>query len=316
MSQNNNIEVPGAVCKPKRRLLSLAGFVPYGLGSSLLRFLLGNPLSQRLLLRGPRRQFLNLCRELGVSVDSAAQMTLHFMSRFTIPWRVRVLSHMNDAGFERWVHVENPELLVRLQGEGRAVLLVNSHTAIARLTPVAVQRLGLDLAVIEPEPYLQLMGARGADKIRSITLRGQGEKFWMKELYQAQKILLGKGIVHLALDGHQGSGGVEREFLGTQRRFHVSLAQLAMQIGADIVLVKTLLASDGAVSLRFVGPLDTGGTDLPPEARLDRFLTQYIPFLEDLWRQAPGNVSPRHLIHYMRARKAGPTAVAAAAEPA
>lgn len=284
----------------QQRLMALLRYIPYGLGTRMFALLLGNPLFQILVLRGPRRQFLRLCRALGVSVDLGRQFALHLSSRFTIPWRVSVLSHCDDAEFNRWVRVENGELLDRLQAEGRPVLLVNCHTAIARLTPLVVLRQGHELAVIEPEPYLKSIGARGADRIRSITLRGQNEKFWMKELYQAQKVLLGKGIVHLALDGHQGAGGVERSFLGTHRLFHVSMAQLAIQLGASIVLVRALLEEDGKVTLQLSGPLDTGSAELPIESRMSRFLDHYVTYLETLWREQPGNISPRHLRHFLQ----------------
>ncbi len=300
MSQNNKPEAPVVAPRPRQRLLALAGFIPYGLGSRLLGLFFSNPLVQRFLLRAPRRQFLGLCRRADVLAKPASQFVVHLFSRFTIPWRVGVLSHASDGEFERWVHVDNAQLLAKLQAEGKPVLLVNCHTAIARLTPLAVHRLGHELAVIEPEPYLRLIGARDADKIRSITLRGQGEKFWMKELYQAQKVLLGKGIVHLALDGHQGSGGVEHAFLGSRRLFHVSMAQLAIQLGAAIVLVRALLDQDGRVNLHFTGPLDTGTSEQPAESRLARFLDQYVAYLEDLWRTEPGNISPRHLLHFMQ----------------
>jgi lauroyl/myristoyl acyltransferase len=300
MSQNNKPETREISHQPKKRLLAWASAVPYGLGSRILSSLLGNPLTQRLLLRGPRRQFMSLCRAVGATASPTQQFALHLQSRFTVPWRVSVLSHLDDADFDRWVHVENADLLTRLQNAGRPVLLVNSHTAIARLTPLAILRLGHELTVIEPEPYLKIIGARGAERIRSITLRGQGEKFWMKELYQAQKVLAGKGIVHLALDGHQGSGGVERNFLGQQRLFHVSLAQLAMQMGADIVLVRALLNPNGAISLQLTGPLDTGLDTDSGETRLKLFLDQYVGYLENLWRSQTGNISPRHLRHFMQ----------------
>ena len=279
--------------------MGLARWIPYGFGSRLLALLLGNPVIQALALRGPKLRFRAMCAALGVRAWRP-EFVLHLMSRFSIPWRAAKLSHADDATFWRWVEVENGDLLAQRQAEGRGILLVNCHTAIARLTPLVVWRLGHELAVIEPEPYLRIMGARDADRIRSITLRGQGEKFWMKELYQAQKILLGKGIVHLALDGHQGSGGVTREFLGQSRLFHVSLAQLAMQIGADIVLVRALLDRQGRVSVGFSGPLDTGTPDMPPETRLQRFLDHYVAYLEKLWHDHPGNISPRHLQHHFR----------------
>jgi hypothetical protein len=303
MSQPKENERRESFNYPKRRFLALFGIFPYGWGSRFLRFLLGNLLVERWLMRGPRRQFMSLCQELGTTSTSARQFALHLHSRFTVPWRISVLSRLDNETFDRWVHVENADLLTRLQNEGRAVLLVNSHTAIARLTPLAVLRLGHELAVIEPEPYLKVIGARDVKRIRSITLRGQGEKFWMKELYQAQKVLAGKGIVHLALDGFQGSGGIERDFLGKKRLFHVNLAKIALQMGADIVLARALLDQDGSIKLHLSGPVDTGTPEMSGEVRLGLFLDGYVKHLECLWREFLGNVSPRHLMHFVQAER-------------
>lgn len=286
----------------RRALLNLAGTVPYGAGSRLLAWVLGNPLIQRTLFRGRIHQL----RRVGAAIGRlpgelrAEDVTRHLMVSRTVPWRVNALSRCDDATFRRWVRVEGAQVLYDLKAAGRSALLVNCHTGMARLVPLVLQRIGLDAAVIEPESFLALMGARGAERIRSIVLRGEGEQFWMKELYQANKILGAGGMVTLALDGHQGRAGVEHAFLGRSRVFHVSLARLAIETQAAIVLIRVVMDEAGRVLVRFTGPLDMGDASLSPEARLRRFLDQYVTQIEEVWRTDLGNVSPRHFRPYLQ----------------
>lgn len=285
----------------KRRLLNLAGGLPYGLVSHLLYLFFGNPLLQRTLFRSRRRLLIRIRSLIGGSGNLARDLTRHMLSRYAVPWQVNALSRCDETSFRKWVHLENETLLDELKAAGRPILLVNCHTGMSRLVPLMAVRLGHDLATLEPEAYLQLMGARSIEKIQFITLRGQGEKFWMKEMFKAKKVLDAKGIVHLALDGHQGTGGVPHDFLGRERIFHVSMAQLAIQMDAAIVLVTSVLdGAAGHVRVCFRGPLDVGDASMPAEARLGMFLDPYVASIEAIWRTDLGNIAARHLPPYLR----------------
>jgi lauroyl/myristoyl acyltransferase len=255
---------------------------------------------QRLLFGARRQIFRRLNNLIGDSTNEVRDFSRHLLGRFTVPWRVNALSRCGDESFRSWVRIENEAVLTELKAAGKPALLVNCHTAIGRVVPLVVMRLGHATATLEPESYLQRMGVRGAARIQSITLRGEGEKFWMKEMFQAKKVLDAKGIVHLAMDGHQGIGGVARAFLGRKRIFQVGLAKLAIEMGVPIVLVNATLDEDGHVHINFRGPLDLGDASLPDDARLDLFLDYYVSMIETIWRTDLGNVSPRHLPPYLR----------------
>lgn len=285
---------------PSRRLLDLAGGLPYGLASRVLAKFLGNPLLQRTLFRKRRRQLLRMRGLIGCTGGVARDLARHLLGLYSIPWRVNALSRLDDSAFRSWVRIENEKALAELKAGNSPALLVSCHTAISRLTPLVLVRLGHDIATLEPEPYLQRMGACGAERIQSITLRGEGEKFWMKEMFQSKKVLDEKRMLHLALDGHQGTGGIEHAFLGRKRVFHIGLAKMAIQMGVPIVLVRSTLDEDGHVNLAFIGPLEVGDATQPEEARVQRFLDQYVAMIENIWRNDLGNVSPRHLPPHLR----------------
>lgn len=284
----------------KRYLLGLVGRLPYGGISRLLTSFFGNKLLQRLLFEKHRRQLQRMYEIIGCSGDAVRDLTCHLMTRYTIPWRVNALSRSNDAVFRSWVRIENENVISDLKTTGKPILLVGCHTGITRLVPLVVTRMGHDdLAALEPEPYLILMGALGTERIQYISLRGEGEKFWMKEMFRAKKVLDAKGIVLLSLDGHQGTGGIPHAFLGRKRVFHVSLAQLAIQMDAAIVLVTATFDEFGRTTVRFRGPLDLGDSSMPVEARLGMFLNPYVAAIEAIWRNDLGNVSPRHFRPYL-----------------
>ena len=284
-----------------RRLIDLAGGLPYGAVSRVLSMLLGNPLMQRTLFRKRRRQLQRMRGLIGCTGNAARDLARHLSGLYSMPWRVNALSRLDAGAFRAWVRIENEQVLTDLKAASSPALLVSCHTAISRLTPLVLVRLGHDIATLEPEPYLQRMGARGAEQIQSITLRGEGEKFWMKEMFQSKKVLDEKRMLHLALDGHQGTGGIEHAFLGRKRIFHLGLAKMAIQMSIPIVLVRSTLDEDGHVNLVFIGPLDVGDAVQPEEVRVKRFLDQYVDMIETIWRNDLGNVSPRHLPPHLRA---------------
>lgn len=281
-------------------MLDLAGTVPYGLGTRLLSGFFGNFLVQDLFFRNRRRQFDRFNATLGRAPNARIDFTRHLLTCFSLPWQVNTLSRCDETQLKRLVRIENAQVIDELKAAGRPILLVAYHTGIAKLGPLVLVRLGHDFSAIEPEPYLAMMGARGIERMRSILLRGQGAGFWMKELYQARQTLAANGIVQMALDGLQGTGGVERAFLGRRRVFHISMAKLALETGAAIVLNSATLDEKGRATLRFHGPVDTGEVTLPTETRLKMFLDQYVSLIENTWRTDPGNISVRHIQHYLK----------------
>ena len=297
-----------AIVHPKKWLLELTGGIPYSLGSRLGSMFFNFPLT-RLMFGGRRRLLQRVKKEMGGSAVTPSDLTRHLLGKFTIPWRVNALSRYNDEEFRSWVRIENEMALAHLKAAGKSTLLVGCHTAITRLVPLAVVRMGHAIAVLEPEPYLQRMGARGVEKIQSITLRGEGEKFWLKEMFQAKKVLDEKGIVHLALDGHQGTGGVTHAFLGRKRLFHISFAKLAIQMGVPIIFVTATLNERGQVHIKFSDPLDLGDESVSEEVKLSRFLESYVGLIEKIWRDDLGNVSSRHLPPYIRSERMSDLAI-------
>ena len=284
----------------QRALLNVAGSIPYELGLRVFSGFFGNAVVQNVLFRKRLKNFERLTIATTNKFESRIDFTRHLLSSFIVPWQVNTLSRVDESQFRRHVRLENTQMIDELKAAKRPILLVSTHTGISRMGPLALLRLGYEFSAIEPEPYLALMGARRIEGMRSILLRGEGAGFWMKELYQSRKVLAENGILQLAMDGHQGTGGVERVFLGRRRVFHISMAKLAIELEAAIVLIAATLDEKGRVTIRFQGPVDTGDAVLPAEERLEKFLDTYVDFVENVWRTDLGNVSPRHIQRHLR----------------
>ncbi len=283
----------------KRLVLETASKVPYGQGVRALSLLLNNPLGQRLLVRKRRFYLARMIHALGVSagVDQAA--TRNVLCNDALPWVVNALSRCDEAGFRRWVTVEGEPVLDAAKAQDKGLLVVNCHSGVSRLVPLLLMLKWGDVYAMEPEAWLSRMGVPGGAQVHSITMRGDGEKFWLRQIFQANRVMAEKKTMHVAMDGLQGTGGKERNFLGRKRVFHVGLAQMAIARGTPIIQVLTRIDETGRVSIRYRDPLAGAGADLNEEARLGYFLDNYLSALEALWLEDPGNIAVRHLRHYL-----------------
>ena len=160
-------------------------------------------------------------------------------------------------------------------------------------------RRGYVVNAMEPEPWLQRMGARGAKNINVIDLRS-GKDFWLKELFQATAVLERNEILHLAVDGLQGRKGADFHFLGKLRTFYPSFAELAIRTSAAIVPVFSTIDARGYVTVSFSPALDIGDPSQLHTERVKSIFTQYIKMLEKIWREKLGNVVAKHIYHYLQ----------------
>lgn|GEM_PF-3090555 len=298
---------------PKGIILELASLIPYSVGIRLLGLFLGNPLIQRTLLRKRRRHLCASLEAVGSTAAPASALTRNLLSNTALPWIVNALSRCSDTEFRRWVHVEGETLLDAAKARGKGLLVVNCHTGVSRLVPWMLMRRFGDVSAMEPEAWLARMGVRDGDKVNSISMRGDGEKFWLRQLFQASRAMADGKTMHVAMDGLQGTGGKARNFLGRTRLFHVGLAQVAISRSTPIIQVVTRIDERGMITVRYLDPLAGAAPDLDDEGRLAYFLDNYQAAIETVWREDTGNVAVRHLRHFMTSQPHAPERVAESA---
>lgn len=290
----------------KKLLLDLSGKVGYGPGIRALTGFIGIPLVQRLLM-GQRRRYLDaLIKAVGSPANLERAVVRNLLANTALPWIVNALSRCDEAEFRRWVSIENEALLDAAKARGKGLLVVNCHSGVPRLVPWLLMRKWDDVAAMEPEAWLARMGVLDGDKVRSISMRGDGEKFWLRQLFQASRTMADGKTMHVAMDGLQGTGGKERNFLGRTRVFHVGLAQVAMSRGTPIVQVVTRIDEHGRITVRYLDPLAGATPDMDDEARLALFMDNYQAALEEIWMTDPGNIAVRHIRHFMSAQPYSP----------
>lgn len=80
-------------------------------------------------------------------------------------------------------------------------------------------------------------------------------KLLAHQLNTARQVLENGGIVNGSADSRHGhSDGVDCGFLGRQRMFYPSFAELAVATGAAVIAVGIDLHRDGQVTIPFGGP--------------------------------------------------------------
>lgn len=286
-----------------RALMYLLSSIPYGVGTRGLAWLYRTRWVRLLLFK--RR--LNLVRHI-MTLSTTPQnenetMVRHLTCNILMPWRVVALSRLDKKELGKWVEFKNEENLNTFYGKDKGIVLVNSHIGAGRIIALMLLRKGYKITAMDPEPYLAKIGAKDADKMNVISLRG-GSGFWLKEVFKAKKVLESREILTLVADGRAGIGGIQHTFHDVTIPFHISFAELAIQTNSIVIPVFAKMDSLGKTVIEFLPPFDTGDTLASREDRVRLLLDQYVTCLEKEWRDNPGNVLSNHVHLYIRAKKA------------
>ena len=276
----------------KSSVLRALTYLPYGITNKVIVATGTRSVRARRRL-GKMGLFDESLRRLGLNAANDADEVLHTAVNRAMGWRISSLSRMRDRSFFSWCRIAGLDALGS-RGES-GVVLVNSHYGAGRAVPLAIARAGFEIYSLEPEDYLTAVGAQRPPHLHVISLR-EGSAFWLRQLAQAKAVLKKGGIVHIAVDGLQGKGGVERSFFGMKRVFQASFAQLAVQTGAKIVPVFATQHADGRVFIECEAALTTcDGTPSDARSQVEKLLDGYISVLTNRWRNAPAQILRKHL---------------------
>lgn len=281
----------------KRALFYFVSLVPYSLGSYLIDAIAARPTAQRTLFRDSLRTMSMCSKLLPGDQTLRAMVRRHVVSSGVDPWRIRKLGLMNDDEYHRWVSIINGGLIKSLQVEGKSVLIATCHIGMARFLPLAMAREGIDVIVLEGDSYYQKLNLPGADTLKSIEMRS-AKGFYLKAMFQAKKVLNNVGVLLMAPDGLHGMGeGNICPFLGKERTFYAGFAGLAAMTGAVVIWVNFTTSDDGRIEIKFVksNPVNS---DSQEEVVAD-LMSQYVSFVEGVWKKDIANVKQRHLVNFL-----------------
>lgn len=284
-----------------RVLMFFASKVSYGVGTRLLAGFYGLGFVRRIFFNRSLQALRRLMVLSPSNRDEQEAYLRHLTCNLLMPWRVVALSRLHGTELEKWVSFENEEILRESYNKGQGVVLVNSHIGAGRIIALMVLRLGYKVTAMDPEPYLARMGATDAEKMPVISLRA-GNKFWLKEVFKAKKVLDAGEMLTLVADGRVGKGGLPHRFHDITIPFHVSFAELALLTNAIVVPVFANIDSKGKIVIEFQPSFDSGDERASREQRIRLLLDQYVARLEQKWRDNPGNILTTHVSIYNRVK--------------
>ncbi|MFN8443067.1 MAG: AMP-binding protein [Caldilineaceae bacterium] len=178
-----------------------------------------------------------------------------------------------------WVDVRGMGLVEQAVAEGRGLILLRSHSNgdfWFNTLPIQSYRLR------QLERQLEIWQLN--DTLTQSTL-------FAHQLNTARQVLEKGGIVNVHADGRHGySQGRLYNFLGRQRSFHTSFAELALLTGAKVVAVDVTLHRNGRATLTFVDPFDPGATHEAYSQRVERLVNQYVAFCQAKWTSEPWSI--------------------------
>lgn len=272
--------------------------VPYGVGTRVLAWFWSLRLIQKMFFQRQLEQLEQILPLAHKPMDLHSTGARYLACSYGIYWRIVALSRCPEQEFRRWVRYTGTEQLPALCEPGKGLIIVSCHFGLSRCVPLMLLRQGYDLHSIEAANVLEKIGAKGADRLKVIEVGG-GASFLLRQTYQARRVLMDGGMLHMVPDGLQGSSGILVPFHGRMRRLATGFAELAVSTGAAVVPVVANMDVNGRIHVEFGTPLDTGAGHLERQERIESLIRQYARFLEARWSDDPGGVRMHHLEHYL-----------------
>lgn len=272
--------------------------VPYAVGAWVIGVFSRITWLNKFLFHGHYQRLRKLCIHLGMDAELRHAFSQYISCNFFASWRLYALSQYSDEVFSKWLTISGLEHMQSVLDSGRGVVLCNSHYGSGKAVLLALIRRGYDVHSFDRKNVFESMNVKGAEKLHSIHLGTSEEKsFFLKEVFQGRRALKNGGILHVAGDGYRGHSGDNETFLGRERRFPTSFAELAVSSGAKVVPVFGYLEPNGRMHMEFLPPLDIDD-DLSNEDKVSTMVHKYKILLEAHWRKAPGEVHKNDLQIY------------------
>jgi amino acid adenylation domain-containing protein len=292
---------PGKLARPQTFLEKWVAPLSYPLGSQLIARLTSSRLIQNRYFPAEAeliRRFIPFAQSQ-LAPDAIIHQSL--AANQCLPWRFHRLGQMAADPFSRHITVRGWERLEAAHRQGRGVLVLNNHAVLGHLVMLPLVRAGLaEVGFIGTGlRRLHWLGLNASDQLQLLVTRDEDKHSLATNLYLAKQILERGGLVQLAGDGYQGSGGLTLPFHGRLRPFRRGFAELALATGSVILPVFVNLALDGRVEIAFQEPLTTTGTAGDHIAQGDALIHNYVALLDRWWRESPGNISWLHMREFL-----------------
>jgi len=273
----------------------LARVVPYSSGAYLLQWLANHP--------GwfPRRVELieKAYRTLPINAHCDKIVTHSLAANILRFYRLAALARCSDRQLERWLEIDGLDILEQALGQGRGVIVLNSHTSLAHLLTFVLHRSGhSDLHTVGDDSMkLNLLGIEA--KAEQPATAGTKQSAFLQQLQVAKLILRNGGLVQIAGDGSYGTSGIDAELFGRKRFFRKGFAELAALTRAEVVPALVTMRPDGVVKVRFETPFPRSPHKQASRVLVEDLMRHYIELIRRIWREHLGDLKWRQLERFL-----------------
>lgn len=268
---------------------------PYGASSRFIHMITGCEIFQKIFAKRYLKLMKAIRVELGLRQPLKELVQRQLECGLLDQWRISKLARMAPEEYEKWIKIENIELLKNEIEKGSGVLIANTHTCMSRFVPVLLAREGINVTCLEADDYYAKLKLPGLELNSSISIRGD-KGFYLKALMNAKKVLKSGGVLVMAPDGLQGmASGHTTSFLGRKRPFYTTFAALAEQTSSPVIMGIFSLDSNGILNINFKKCESDNHSETSSQ-----LIISYVKHLESIWLQDIGAVQSRHLVNYLK----------------
>jgi len=268
--------------------------VPYSLGTRVLNLTLIKMLL-RWVFKANSRPLQHLNQHLNQHLKQKPikpwQRDTFIQVNFLSNWRLSTLPLASEPTFNRYVSFSGLEHLERYRGT-RGIILCNSHFGAGKLAAPLLARKGYEVLTLDRVNSYNYAGKANLTQRLTCVVMGTRHQsnFLVKALFKCQRTLSKKGIVHLVADGYRGNSAVVTDFLGMQREFRTSFADLALAADAVAVPIVGRIKANGEITIDLLPPIDPRDIEGSNGDKVETMCKHYSKLLDTLWRDEPEQV--------------------------
>lgn len=238
--------------------------------------------------------FRSLLAETGIRVNREI-MRRFLQINILRKWREGRLATCPDREFWNWVSVEGMDIIETLSRQKRGILVATSHFGPSHVVSLVLQRLGHPVYEVSTENFFRsTFGLSDEDfsgRFRVIEVSQDTSPNHMKTVNAVRRLLKEGAIVHAALDGRHGQGGLVVRFLGRRLRVRLTIPYAAAMADAAVVPVTASVGSAGKISVKILAPLPERAPDCELNDYAESIVKEYTRIFEAKWLADPGNIT-------------------------
>lgn len=287
------------IWKPVRSAFFAAAVItiPYSAGVKLLSWYCAQQWAHRIFFKEQVRCLLQVLTCIKSPNKEADVIRASLQGNIFKRWIYGALAHISSQKFDKWVTVTGMPTLQSAHLKGRGIVLVLSHLSLEHLTRLILHRSGFeDILIFAARPNPDIPELLGLTQSKQIVLGlKDDDRFFIRQLSAAKKVLDRGGIVFIAGDGQHGGNGINIPFHGRLRSFKTGFAELAINSGADAIPAVVSMNPSGHINVNLLDPLNKDMPETIHRGKVEFLIGRYVNLLEKIWTEDPGNIRFSHL---------------------